>query len=244
MRVEVNFKAKEVPIYYRMGMLSLIKEALSKANPAYYHEIFSDNPLPKPFAYAVYLKNFNYKAESIELDGFTLFLTSSNYEFMMHFFNGISQMKTYRYLNFEWEIERIRMLPERSLCSSQAVFKTVSPLLIESKDGKPVFPHDASYEQEFNYYANLVVSACLGRSLRRPLMVRPLQMKKVVIKESNRIIREGDHPSQILYFTVFKGHLYIEGDQEDLLCLYQNGISKRRSFGFGMLDIEMEGVRT
>ncbi|MFT9848920.1 CRISPR-associated endoribonuclease Cas6 [Aneurinibacillus sp. REN35] len=244
MRLEINFKAKEVPKYYRMGMLSLIKESLSRANPSYYHKVFSNNPSPKPFAYAVYLKNFSYKAETIELNGFTLFLTSSDYEFMTHFYNGMSQMKTCRYLEFEWELEKIRMLPEKSLHSSHAVFKTVSPILIESKDGKPLFPHDASYEQEFNYYANLVVLACLGRSLRRPLIVKPLQMKKMVIKESNRVLREGDHPFQILYLTTFKGHLYIEGDREDLLCLYQNGISKRRSFGLGMLDIEMEGVRS
>jgi CRISPR-associated endoribonuclease Cas6 len=206
--------------------------------------MFSNNISPKPFAYAVYLKDFSIKEEVIELEGFNLTVSSGDAEFMLNFFNGMCQIKDYCYRGFEWKVENIRMLPERAIESSQILFKTKSPILIESKEGKPVFPGTQAYEQEFNYYANLVLQACLGRTLKRPLLVKPLQMKKVVIKESNRALREGESPEQILYFTAFKGYLFIEGDQEDLTCLYQMGISKRRSFGFGLLDIEMEGVKS
>ncbi|PAQ15682.1 CRISPR-associated endoribonuclease Cas6 [Bacillaceae bacterium SAOS 7] len=242
MRYKISFKANKVPVHYRMGILSLIKEALSRSDQSYCQSLFLNNRDLKPFAYAVYLKNFTFKENCIELDGFDLTVSSSDYQFMMHLHNGMCRIKNFRYLDFEWQLERIQMLPEKIINSSQVLFKTVSPLLIESKAGKPVFPTDSSYEREFNYYANLVVKACLGRSLKRPLLVKPLQMKKMVIKESNRVIREGENPDQILYFTTFKGMLYLEGDQEDLMCLYQNGISKRRSsLGMGLLDIEMEG---
>lgn len=243
MRIEVQVKANEIPVDYRMGTLSVIKEAISQSDKVYYERLFVNNKSPKPFAYAVYLKNFSYSGKVINLDGFNLTISSSNLEFMINLYNGLRRIKKYYYRNFLWQIEKISMLPEKTIHSSTVLFKTLSPILIESKEGKVVFPNDKIYEQEFNYYASLVIQACLGRTLKRPLSVKPLKMKKIVIKESNSNLRKGKNSSQVLYFTTFSGHLFVEGHQEDLMCLYQNGISKRRSLGLGMLEIEMEGVR-
>lgn len=41
-----------------------------------------------------------------------------------------------------------------------------------------------------------------------------------------------------MYFTAYKGLLKLEGAREDLNCIYQAGVSRRRSQGFGLLDIE------
>lgn len=242
MKLEISCKAKSIPLFYRMGTLSFIKEALAKSDPAYLAKVFSKDNQVRPFAYSVFLKNFQINEQEIQLEEFTVTVSSGDMEFMLHIFNGFQSIKEYNYMGHKWELVGIRMLEERQITSSKVIFKTRSPLLIESKLGKPVHPDDSGYEQEFNYYANNVALACIGRPLKKTLIVKPIQMKKVVIKESNRLFRESDNAKENLYFTAYKGTLYVEGDPEDLMCLYQYGISKRRSWGFGLLEIDMEEV--
>ncbi|WP_046175350.1 CRISPR-associated endoribonuclease Cas6 [Domibacillus indicus] len=242
MRLKINIKAKEIPVAYRFGFLSMIKEAVTASDPHYAKQLFdSQNREMKPFAYSTYLKNFRFEGDSIKVDSFTITISSSDLMFMTMLYNGLVHIRKYRYKTYEWERGRIEMLPEKNIQSSSVLFRTLSPLLIESADQQPLAPHDPGYEQEFNYYANLTVQRMLKRSLKKPLIVRPMQMKKVVIKENTHHINGGN---QVLYLTAYKGMIFVEGDPADLDCLYKNGCSKRRSAGFGLLDIEMEGMRT
>ncbi|OEH93019.1 CRISPR-associated endoribonuclease Cas6 [Bacillus solimangrovi] len=240
MRIQISFSGDCLPLYYRMGMLSIVKEALSQSDESYFKRIFESNNKMKPFGYAVYLKDFSFQDDIIKVSGFNMIVSSSDFEFMFHFHNGIQKIKTIRYKEFKWTRENVRVLNEHPISSEKVLFKTLSPLLIESKDGKPLSPTDKDYEKEFNYYSNLVVENMLNRSLHKRIKVTPLSMKKVVIKESNsKLIDSGDN-SQKIYFTAYKGYLMLEGHPDDLMCLYQNGSSKSRSYGFGLLDVEME----
>jgi CRISPR-associated endoribonuclease Cas6 len=244
MRIQINFQAESMPLHYRMGLLSLIKEALSRSDNEYFNKLFPSLDFSmKPFGYSVYLQKFSFQEDIILLKGFQVTISSSNYEFMLHLYNGVQKIEKYQYKNHVWHHGTVRMLKEHTIQSERVLFKTLSPVLIESKVGKPLHPDDKDYEKEFNYYANLVVGNLLERPLRRPIQVNTIGMKKVVVKESNQALMNSDGPIGELYFTAYKGHILLEGDTEDLMCLYQNAISRRRSLGFGLLEVEMEGVK-
>lgn len=242
MRIEISFKAESIPLYYRMGMLSIVKQSLSNSDVSYFNHLFVNaSQNMKPFVYSVYLQDFSFHEDRIALKGFRIIISSSNHEFMFHLYNGIQKIKEYIYKEHVWIRGNVRLLNEYSISSEKVLFKTLSPILIESKNGYPIHPTDDNYEKEFNYYANLVVKNILGRPLKRTIKVNPLHMKKVVIKESNRTFNLSKQKGANLYFTAFKGHLLLDGDSDDLTCIYQNGISRRRSMGFGLLEVEMEG---
>lgn len=241
MRIKIEFKASRIPLAYRFGFLSIIKEAVTVSDSQYAEQLFNNrNRDMKPFAYSNYLKNFRFEGEDILLDSFSIIISSSDLYFMTLLYNGLVSRRKYRYKTYEWERGKIEMLPEKTVQSSSVLFRTLSPLLIESNDQQSLAPNDPGYEREFNYYANLTVQLMLKRPLKKQLTVRPMQMKKMVIKENTHHVNGGN---QMLYLTAYKGMIFVEGDPEDLDCLYKAGVSKRRSLGFGLLDIEMEGVR-
>lgn len=242
-RLEIKFDANTMPVHYRMGILSVIKEALTKSDQSYYEKIFTPRNNIKPFGYSVYLHDFSFQSDQIILNGFRIIISSSNHEFMFHFYNGLQQIEQFNYKGHHWIRRQIKIIQEELIQSERVLFKTLSPILIEGKDGKPVNPSDRNYEVEFNYYANLVVEKILGRRMRRQILVKPIHMKKNVIKESNQTFRNSAKSREHLFFTAYKGYLLLEGDPEDLTCLYQNAVSRRRSLGFGLLDVELEGVR-
>lgn len=243
MRIEMDMICDQLPLHYRMGTLSFIKEAVKKSDPHYFNKIFVNNQDIKPFTYSVYLKGFELGEHDIQLKGFRLTISSSDLEFMLLMYNGANQVKHFSYKDYSWVCEGIRLIPEKTLTCNRAVFRTLSPILIEDKAGNSIEPTRENYEKEFNYYADLIVKAFLGRNLKQALKVKPIRMSKVVIKESNSEFINRFGKEQHLFFTAYKGYLSIEGHCEDLTCLYQNGISKRRSLGFGLLDVELEGGR-
>lgn len=241
MRLSVTYEVARIPITYRFTVLSLIKEALQQSDRGYYESLYIENEgKMKPFATAVYLRDFTYVEDEIHLKSLTINITSADMSFMLHLFNGLQRLTTYTTYNETWTRLNIQMLPETEIQSEQVYFSTLSPILIENKEGQPLHPDQPEYITEFGYYAALRIQELTGREPYRPIVIEPLQMKRVVIKESNSTFRNQHTGKKNLYFTAYRGHLKLSGHPDDLQFLYQSGVGKRASQSFGMLEYVRE----
>ncbi len=240
MRIECQFYADKLPLSYRMGMVSLIKECLKKANPDVYQRYFKTNgSTPKPYAFAVYLQNYQMDQQEFHIDGFKLFLTSSDFEFMIPFLNGLQQLKEFQYKNYSFVRGPIRFLPEVKVRHSKIVAKTLSPILVENRNKEPVAPHDPSYNEELNFICQRLSLTLRQQPLRVPIRLTPINMRRTVIKERNEVF-EQHQKDKHLFFTAYQGKFVLEGDPVDLQWLVDNGMALRTGQGFGCIAMERE----
>lgn len=236
MRVQFRFKISELPIGYRLGILSIIKEMVRNGSNEYYQEIFEDKKSsPKPFAYSIYIQNISLYDQIITGDELVVIVSSSSYEFMMNLLNGSRKKQEYKYKNYTFLLISKRMLPTYHITHNCVTFQTKSPILIESKNKKPVLSTDPNFEEEFQYISSLLIKELYHRQPFEPIQILQTSMKKQVIKEF--LHQESDKP---LYLTTNKGLIQLKGNPQDLQVIYDNGVSFRRSLGLGLLDVVEE----
>lgn len=237
MRLICSFVAEKMPVSYRMMLVSVIKESLRMSDEQYYKR-FYESASTKPFAFSTYLKDFHFVDEEVHVKGLTMTISSPDHEFLLHLYNGLQRKQVFSYKQYQLVKEKIRMLPEKMVTDSTVVFRTLSPLLVEGENQKPVRPDDPSYEEHVNYLADLILRQYRGKGLFLPLIVRPLRWRKVVVKETNHEFEAVYGKNRFLYFTAHHGWFSCTGHPQDLQLLYQLGLSKRRNQGFGLLEIE------
>jgi CRISPR-associated endoribonuclease Cas6 len=224
------------PLHQRLAALSVIKEMIRSASKEYYKRIFEENRNQiKPYAFSLFFKNFKIDGHQIQADELQMIISSPHVEFFMHLLNGSQNNKTYQYKEYTVILKRLELLKEKEIKKSIVVMKTLSPILIEDRDKKPLAPTSPYYEQELQYTAQLIVSSIQHRPLLRPILLKDTQLHKQVIKESFH-----QDLSQELFFTAYKGILVLEGHPEDLNCLYQSGLGKRTNIGFGLVEVMEE----
>ncbi|WP_044895713.1 CRISPR-associated endoribonuclease Cas6 [Bacillus alveayuensis] len=234
MRVELRFEIKELPIGYRLGVLSIIKEMVRNGSDQYYKELFEKgNSQLKPFGYSTYIHNLSINKNKILGDVLVLTISSSFYEFMMHLMNGSYKKKEYQYKGFTFFLKSKRLIPEYNIQQRIVTFSTKSPLLLETKEKKPVLSTDANFEKELQYISTLIIEELYKRKPYQPIRVLKTAMKKQVLKESLHHRKEKP-----IYLTANKGLITLEGHPKDLQAIYDNGVGFRRSLGLGLLDVE------
>lgn len=234
MRVEFRFQITNLPIGYRLGVLSIIKEMIRNGSELYYEEVFEKRKSHlKPFGYSTYIKNLSFHKNSILGDELVLIVSSSSYEWFMHLINGSYKQKEYQYKEYLFVLKSKRILPNYEIKQNIVTFFTKSPILLESKNKKPVLSTDAHFEKELQYISTLIIEELYNRKPFQPIRVLNTAMKKQVLKESLH-----HHQEDPIYLTVNKGSIQLEGHHEDLQVIYDNAVSFRRSLGLGLLDIE------
>lgn len=238
MRFVVRYKIDRLELTYRMRIYSLVKEAIRKENPSYYEKLFlHSRHTIKPFSTSVYLKNFKIQGDEIELDEIAITISSPSMEFAILVFNGLRKLKEFKAGENVWKQTDIQILHEKAIATRKAILRTLSPILVEDKDGKPLEPNEPGYERELNYFANLQIKEFANRELYEQLRFTPIRLRKQVIKEKNRHLES----TSMLFYTTYSGSFMLEGHPEDLQLLYQLGLGKRTSY-FGLVDYEGEGV--
>ena len=122
MRVELRFKISELPIGYRLGVLSIIKEMIRLGSESYYQEIFEKKKSSlKPFVYSTYIKNISIQNNKITGDELIVTVSTPSYEWMMHLVNGSRKSKSiYIGIIFSSWTQSVCHLPT-------ALLKSVSP---------------------------------------------------------------------------------------------------------------------
>lgn len=236
MRVQLVFEMSEISVTYRLGTLSIIKEMVRKGSSKYYAYLFMQNKKEmKPFTYSTYITDLTIQQEKIFGKELHLTISSPDYEFIMRLMNGCKKGEVYHMKNSNLTLKKKRLLPKTSISKSSVIFRTLSPVLIETKQGKPLLATDDKFNNEFKYAAHLILHRIYGKEPIKPIQVQQTMMTKQVIKEN--LHQEQNRP---LYLTANKGLIQLQGHPDDLQCLYDAGVSMRRSLGFGLLEIVEE----
>ncbi|SFE52443.1 CRISPR-associated endoribonuclease Cas6 [Alteribacillus iranensis] len=237
MKLRVTFTIPDGYLDYgfQMGVVSLIKEALRRSDNTYFNKLYGKDNVTKPFCFATFFHEPTFKKDKIFLKQLSITVSSLDHEFLLHFHNGLIQIVEFQYKEVCWIKENVQLLKEKNISSPSVIFKTLSPLLIEDKKGNPLSPEHTSYEEELNYYADVLAQEFHHRSLYRSIVVKNHNMKKTVIKSTNREWEKNK--KGFLYFTAYRGLIELDGHPEDLKLMYRVGLGRRRTQNFGLLDV-------
>jgi CRISPR-associated endoribonuclease Cas6 len=254
MRVKIPIYAEKIPIIFRHRIMALIKEALSKSDRDYLEALYSSRK-PKPYTFNLAFDGSQPVDEEICIDDAFkvkdkvfyqninnpafLYISSDDYEFFINVLNGIREIKAFEFdkeNNIYWKIGKPLILKEKTILSDTVIFKTNSPIIVETKDDKPVVFNDKNFQTELNNIMGATFRELYGRSLKEVLKFYPLNMRKEVVKHTLRDFREKTG-KPIMYITGNSGIFKLKGHPEDLQVIYQIGLGNRRSQGFGMVDV-------
>lgn len=245
MRISVDFTTDKLPIAYRLGMLSVIKECLRKGDPEVYKFYFETNH-PKPYTFSIYLENYQFQETEINLSGFQLHITSPDYRFIIPFLNGLQKTMLFQYKHYHFQRGLIRFANEQKVQSSRILVRTLSPILIENERHKPLSPHDPAYNDQFQAVTDRISQSLRGHSLQSPVKITPVSVKKAVIRELNDSYLKAKEEQRVsgdyLFFTAYNGRFMLEGDPADLQWLVDVGCGLRSGQGFGHIQLESEEV--
>ncbi len=263
MRIRLDFFVHKLPIIYRNRFIALIKAALSESDKNYKERLYPDksseySKVAKPFCFSVRMPvRRDIRIEKISVDDgieinervfyfsgrerLSLYISSSDFEFITNLYNGLQKMRSFQFNNeISMHFIKAYLLNERKIASDEVVFKTLSPVLIEDKNEKPLIPSD--YELlEFKNELNAIHQRILkdirnGEGLFKELEFEPVRIKKQVVKHTLRGFREKTcRPYMTL--TCFEGCFKLKGDPRDLQMLYQIGIGLRTGQGLGMVEV-------
>lgn len=238
MRFKILLDVQKVPQTYRMYLLSFIKDMIRKGDEELYARLYDGTKKPKPFTFSFYMNDFTLQQETQQyvMKNATLTFSTSDPHIGVAFFNGLSQTETFQHPDYPLKITSKQIGREQLIKSYVATFSILNSLLLEDKQKKPLLITHPNFEQELNIVTNKQFQALYGRELYEPLKIYGHQLKKQVIKETNRHA-EG----KILFYTAQKGDLMLQGHPEDLQLIYQDGLGLRRSQGFGLLEVQQFG---
>lgn len=216
-----------------MFFVAMVKEAVKRGDGQLYQQLFIENvSQPKKYTFALYLLNFQKRETVFEVDGATMTISSSEPRIAVALINGLQQLDTFEHNGWKVTLTKLELIKEKMLHSSIVKFQTLSPLLLEDQNKKPLLITDDAFEHEMNVVTNKQFLATYGRPLKRPLKIIDYAMKKQVIQETNRHTN-----GQTLFFTGQKGCITLEGDVEDLKFIYQDGWLLRSAQGWGTMEV-------
>lgn len=271
MRLKILISTNKLPILYRHRFMALIKEALRISDPDEKNLLYPDKNLnreiTKPFSFCVLMpKNRQIRREKFSVDNdfyvedtvfyfdendhLSMILSSWDPKNLINLYNGLLSLKTFPFNNeINMQIERILLINEKKIEKETVSFKTLSPVLIEDKNDKPILPDcleslvttgsmesNNRFEEHFNAVHDRILKDLRGRGLKREIKFLPEKIKKQVVKHTLKGFREKTG-KPFMTLTCFEGFFKLAGDPEDLQMLYQIGIGLRTGQGFGMVEV-------
>lgn len=242
MRLKISYKVSKIPNSYRMMIVSLIKKALSDYDYELFEQLYSynntsKNKKSKDFVFSVFINDYKKVGDEFITDEISLNLSSPNKQLMIHLYNALLRLNEFSY-NGDYVLKKkdIKIIPVKSVKSDFVIFKTMSPIVVKNKENIFLDIDNPEYIECLNYIIDTSLKNYRGVGLREPIELIPIDMKKVVVKESIKSFREKTSKNHI-YINSYKGVFAIKGSVFDLNDIYMLGIGFRRNQGFGMIDI-------
>lgn len=258
MIVSLTIQANKINSKYRNKILALIKESIRKTDAVYKDRLYPQNEnskIPKPFTFSLILPNgFSVvkknKDTIFELNPsnnlFEIRISSSDEVFSQKLYDGLRQEKEIFLGNEEaGKIKNILAYKYGPFDASSLKIKFLSPILLEDKEGKPIFSEEETELREeksaaFNLILNEVEElksrTLQGRGLKAPLTLIPIASKKRVVKHFVREFKTQTG-KEMMYFTALDGTFILKGDVADLNNLVARGMGLRTGQGFGMFEV-------
>jgi CRISPR-associated endoribonuclease Cas6 len=263
MRIKVVLRTEKLPVIYHHRIQSLIKEAIKIGNSEYKKDLY-ESKSPRPFSFSIAMPpEKQMKKETIQIDkNFSiqdtvfhfkdvyplLVISSCDYNFLVALYNGLLKLKTFNFSSdeemlingekIEIKLERITNVTKPEIKSSELVFKTLSPIIIEDSNDKPVLHDNENFNAILNEIQNKIFSHknLKGEKLSEALEFTPVKVEKQVMKHTLKEFREKTN-KPIMYLTGIKGIFKLKGDPKDLEIIYNMGLGNRTGQGFGMIVV-------
>jgi len=239
MRFACEFSTEDLPLSYRIIFVSMIKDILKKEDKDLYNKLFvyekkRKNKATKNYTFAVLMRKPKISDKRISFEGnVKWFFSSPDPSIFINVYNGLRKLNNFVYRDEKLTLKKIIPLPQKIIGDETVIFKTLSPIHIKDKNGKPVNIESEEFQKEFSYISNVLLKNYRGYGLRKSLKFEPIKMKKVVVKE----IIGGFDKKDYLYIESWKGIFRLSGAVEDLRDLYELGVGFRRNQGFGMIEV-------
>lgn len=219
-----------IPIDYRSGFISLIKKAMGISNKDLYDLFYEEDKKAKPYTFSVYSPNgFVKKDNEFKVGKTILFNFSTNsYEIGTYIYNGLlnKETKVFPFFNNQLRLIKATLLQEPKITDDTCIFKTMSPVLINSVGKKNWYfiPGDPEFLDAFDVCVEAVARELLGISNAK-VILNPIKIKRQVVTHYNSSMQG------------FEGIFALSGNREVLQLIHAVGLGVRRSQGFGMLRV-------
>ncbi len=258
--VVFRINGAKMPVIYRHRFMSLIKEALQRADPEYKEVLYP----PEGVSLSKKAKNFTFNIslpprreirkerflvdDSIEIEDIvfhfpddstaSMFVCSPDYRLITALYNGMLKIREYDFKNhITLVLERVFMLKTKKITADEVVFKTHAPVLVEDEAGNPVLPFELKrFQAHLNAIQDRLLKDIRGYGLKRELIFIPIKIKKQVVKHTLSGFREKTG-KPFMVFTCFEGTFRLSGEPQDLQAIYEAGMGLRRGQGFGMVEL-------
>lgn len=235
MRLLISYRLlrETLPLEYRRGFASLIKEAIKAAHPMLFERYYYAPHVLKPFTFSVYFPGLKgLKDGSFEVGAkAVLHFSTTSQEFIIAIYNGTHRLQSYPLFDNVAQLERIFLERMVLIRERSAIFKTMAPVLVNNK-GKAdqyLLPCDPGFEEGLEFTVKECARTFLGIS---DAVIRfiPIDIKRKVVSHYNQSMQG------------FVGMFELAGDPVILNLIYSIGLGVRRSQGFGMLELVRQGT--
>lgn len=219
-------------------MISLLKSCYNSYNQEYFSRLYEETPNKrKSFTFSMYMGNCEFLREEILIPDKKIFLnfSTNDIEDGIMFYNSIliNKGKEFSIKDNILKIERISMLKERNIYSNEAVFKTMSPIVVREHkgDNNKTWYHSLNDPRGKEIFMNnLKYQLTEEFSEARILDIKEVEAEILFNKEV-KVKHYGIEVLSNLCRIKIAAKPYI------LDYIYKAGMGGMKSAGFGMVDL-------
>lgn len=230
MRLEISCRLSHntLPVEYRRGFASLIKEAIQRGSPRVFERYYHSLHVLKPFTFSVYfpgLKGRDGDSFVIGEKAIIRFSTSAK-ELGVSVYNGLLALRCYPLFHNTLSIEHINLGRRVFIREESAIFKTMAPVLINNKGDANWYlqPGEKGFDEGLEFAIKEAVRVFLGDP-DASVELNPIQIRRKVVRHYNMDMQG------------FVGVFELRGSPAVLNLIYDIGLGVRRSQGLGMVDV-------
>jgi CRISPR-associated endoribonuclease Cas6 len=233
LRLQAKYKINgPIPLDYRQGFMSLIKESLKSFSEKEYEKYFIGRKGRNIVFNCFFGNNMKInKTKEVIIPEFSTIMfeiSSPDSRLIAMIYNGLK--KKNKFPLFEMEIELISIRQENKTIGNRntVLVSSLSPIIIKSSPengSKYILPGDQSFYESLNHFCRVKYEDFFKQEFSANVNLNPRKLKRVVIKHMGT------------YHTGFKGIFELSSTPKMIQFLYDAGIGTRTAQGFGMLDL-------
>jgi CRISPR-associated endoribonuclease Cas6 len=217
-----------LPMDYRRGFASLLKEALKKANDKLFERYYGTLHVLKPFTFSVYFPELiGQEGEQFNVGNKVILnFSTSSYELGTYVYNGLLSHRTFPLFDNALTLIHVELKRPITLSQKAATFRTLAPVLVNNKGNADwyLLPGEEGFQKGLEFAVSEIARTFLGDG-NVSIELRPVRLQRKVVRHYNMDMQG------------FVGVFELRSQPEVLNLIYKIGLGMRRSQGFGMLEM-------
>ncbi len=231
MRFTVSYllDSQYLPMDYRRGFASLLKEALKKANDKLFERYYGRLHFLKPFTFSVYFPGLSgQEGERLNVGKKAILnFSTSSYELGTYVYNGLLSQRNFPLFDNTATLTYVDLKRPITIRQETAIFKALAPVLVNNKGNAEwyLLPGDEGFDEGLNFAVGELVRTFLGNDVDTSIEFKSIRIQRRVVRHYNMDMQG------------FTGLFELRARPDILNLVYQVGLGVRRSQGFGMLEV-------